>query len=201
MITPVTEAEGPGRRFAVWAQGCSIRCSGCFNPHLWTSVGGTEIEPADLAQQAIDAQVEGVTLLGGEPFDQAESFAAFAATVRAAGLSVMTFTGHYLNALTDPTAPPGTAALLGQTDLLVDGPYVASDPDLSRPWVGSRNQGFHFLTDRYSALRNQLTDLGDRLEVRVSANGEVRLNGWANVAMLDELLSGTTTTIGRGTVR
>lgn len=200
-IIPVTEAEGPGRRFAVWGQGCSIRCSGCFNPHLWTTAGGTEVDPDALAQQVVDAGVEGVTLLGGEPFDQAESFAVFASAVRAAGKSVMTFTGHYLGFLTGSEAPPGAAALLEQTDLLVDGPYIADQPDRVRPWLGSRNQGIHFLTDRYASLRDGLERERDRLEVRVSATGEVRVNGWSNVAMLDELLSGTTPVVGRGTVR
>lgn len=142
-----------------------------------------------------------MTLLGGEPFEQAESFAQFASAVRAQGLSVMIFTGHYLDKLAGPDAPHGSAALLAQTDLLVDGPYIASEPDLNRPWVGSRNQSFHFLTDRYSHLREGLTGLGDRLEVRVSTRGEVTLNGWANVAMLDDLLSGITPVVGRGQVR
>ena len=200
-VTPVTEAEGPGRRFAVWAQGCTIRCLGCFNPHLWNAAGGTDLNAEDLAQQAIDSDVEGVTLLGGEPFDQAEGFAAFAARVRAAGLSVMTFTGHYLADITGPDAPPGASDLLAQTDLLVDGPYIADDIDIDRPWIGSRNQGFHFLTDRYLHVQSELELLPDRVEIRVSARGEVRINGWANVAMLDDLLSGTTAAVGRGAVR
>ncbi|MFT4009182.1 MAG: 4Fe-4S single cluster domain-containing protein [Nocardioidaceae bacterium] len=200
-LTPTTEAEGPGQRFAVWAQGCTIRCSGCFNPHLWGTSGGMEIDPQELAGQAIAQDVEGVTLLGGEPFDQAEAFAVFASAVRTAGLSVMTFTGHYLDALTGIQAPPGAAALLAQTDLLVDGPYMADDPDHARPWVGSRNQGFHLLTDRYAHLTAELSTLSDRLEIRVSAGGDIRINGWADVAVLDELLDGMTPTIGRGHIR
>ncbi|HZI36693.1 MAG TPA: 4Fe-4S cluster-binding domain-containing protein, partial [Acidimicrobiia bacterium] len=37
---PATDAEGPGRRAALWVQGCSIRCPGCFNPHSWAFDGG-----------------------------------------------------------------------------------------------------------------------------------------------------------------
>lgn len=198
---PNTRVEGPGTRFAVWAQGCSIRCSGCFNPHLWTAGGGHDVTATELASRAIAAGVEGVTLLGGEPFDQATGFAEFARLVRVAGLSVMTFTGHELEALRNGNAPRGVEALLAETDLLVDGPYRADEPDNVRPWVGSRNQRFHFLSDRYASLRDSLCLVGDRLEVRISPAGDVQVNGWANVAMLDDLLAGTTRPVGRGRVR
>lgn len=200
-VVPVTEAEGPGQRFAVWGQGCSIRCSGCFNPHLWASTGGSEVDPHELAEQAVASQVEGVTLLGGEPFDQASAFATFARAVREAGLSVMTFTGHDLEDLAGSNAPEGAESLLAVTDLLVDGPYIADQMDLARPWVGSRNQRFHFLTDRYKHLAMHIADLADRVEVRVGADGTLKVNGWASVAMMDDLLAGEVPTIGRGQVR
>jgi pyruvate-formate lyase-activating enzyme len=46
---PATVAEGPGRRAALWAQGCSIRCPGCFNPHSWPAAGGELIPWPELA--------------------------------------------------------------------------------------------------------------------------------------------------------
>ena len=118
-MTPRTGAEGPGFRFAVWAQGCAIRCPGCFNPHFWRADGGRAVTADDLARQAIqaaeDGAIEGVTLLGGEPFEQAGGFASFASSVRAAGLSVMVFTGHEREHLEGYDAPPGSAALLAAT--------------------------------------------------------------------------------------
>lgn len=200
-VTPVTEAEGPGKRFAVWGQGCSIRCPGCFNPQFWAPTGGSEVDPHDLAEHAMASQVDGVTLLGGEPFDQASAYASFAHAVRSAGLSVMTFTGHQLEDLVGPAAPEGAEMLLAATDLLVDGPYIADQIDLGRPWVGSRNQRFHFLTDRYRHLETELGDLSDRVEIRVGPDGQIRVNGWASVAMLDELFAGEAPTVGRGQVR
>jgi anaerobic ribonucleoside-triphosphate reductase activating protein len=190
---PHTIAEGPGLRYAIWLQGCSIRCPGCFNPHLWTRRGGRWTDPDQLAVDVVAADVEGVTLLGGEPFDQAPALARFATLVRDAGLSVMTFTGHLRQELERADAPPGAHDLLAATDLLVDGPYLAEVPDHSRPWVGSRNQRFHFLTDRYSRLESKLTDLSDRVEIRVSTSGEVAVNGWATVDQLDTLLAGLST--------
>lgn len=185
----------------MWAAGCTVRCDGCFNPHFWSPDNGQLIGVVELAARAATSGGDGVTLLGGEPFDQAATFAEFARLVRKGGMSVMTFTGHRLADLRGPHAPPGSAELIAATDLLVDGPYDADSPDLLRPWVGSTNQEFHFLTDRYIHLRNELTALPDRIEVRIAPTGEVQINGWATVDQLDGLLGGDVAPLRRGRVR
>ena len=185
-----TVAEGPGRRFAVWVQGCSIRCPGCFNPHLWGAKGGTGIGAAELAERALAVPgIDGVTLLGGEPFEQARPLADFASRLAAQGLSVMTFSGFTYRELNGAGAPDGAAELLSATDLLVSGPYLSGQPDFRRPWVGSTNQEFRFLTDRLRHVEAELADLPDRIEVRVAASGEVTVNGWADLDQLDTLLA------------
>ena len=196
-----TSAEGPGVRFAVWGAGCSVRCDGCFNPHFWSPDSGQPFSVVELAARAVSSGADGVTLLGGEPFDQALAFAELARLVRESDMSVMTFTGHRLVDLRGADSPAGSAELLAATDLLVDGPYDADSPDLVRPWVGSTNQQFHFLTDRYLHLRDELATLPDRVEVRIAPTGEVRLNGWATVDQLDALLDGDVTPLRRGRVR
>jgi anaerobic ribonucleoside-triphosphate reductase activating protein len=180
-IVDTTAAEGPGLRCAVWTQGCSVRCPGCFNPQTWTTRGGTLTPWQDLVSRvlAIDG-IEGVTLLGGEPFDQPSPLGEFAAAVRAEGLSVMTFTGRLLEEL-----PP--SKLLDSTDLLVDGPYLADRPEPSRPWVGSVNQRFHFLTDRYD---ESIFTTPNRLELRIAPDGAIELNGFATTEVLEALLEG-----------
>lgn len=191
-VVPVTAAEGPGDRFAVWVQGCSIRCVDCFNPHLWTEQGGQGVKASDLIGQALSAKVEGVTLLGGEPVEQASALAVFCEGVRDAGLSVMTFTGYTLLQLRERVASgnEGIRALLAQTDLLVDGPYVADKPDHGRPWAGSTNQQFHFLTPRYAHLKDHLSRNPDRLEIRVDPQGRTSVNGWASTDALEVMLAG-----------
>jgi len=178
-----TTAEGPGERTAIWVQGCSIRCPGCFNPHLFTTRGGIPTPPAALVARILATGTEGLTLLGGEPFDQAESLAAVAAGVRAAGRSVMTFTGYEYDDLRH-RADPGVAALLARTDLLVAGPFRHDRLDHVRPWVGSTNQQFHHLTDRITVDATP-----DRLEVTISSSGDVAVNGWADTETLDALLA------------
>lgn len=200
-VVPSTRAEGPGVRFAIWVQGCTLKCVGCFNPHFWGSNGGHHRRIADLAQAITSAGVEGVTFLGGEPFEQAPALAALARSVRSCGLSVMTFTGYTREQLESAAAPEGSGSLLAETDLLVDGPYRADMPDLNRPWIGSTNQRFHFLSARYRDLEDTLTAMSDRVEIRVAPSGAVEVNGWATVDQLDELLAGATSPVRRGSIK
>jgi anaerobic ribonucleoside-triphosphate reductase activating protein len=185
-----TRAEGPGERTAVWVQGCAIRCAGCFNPHLWTTRGGEPVPADELAARVVATGTDGLTLLGGEPFDQAAALARVAAGVRAAGRSVMTFTGYRTDEL-DRAVDAGrddVAALLAATDLLVAGPFIADRIDRVRPWVGSTNQEFVLLTDRIAGSVEELWVDPDRLEVHVDATGQVAVNGWATPDALDHLL-------------
>lgn len=168
-----TGAEGPGMRYAVWLQGCPLRCPGCCNPHLLPDTGGTDVSVDELANRiAATNDIEGVTLLGGEPFAQSVQLAELLQRVRALGLSTMAFSGFTLDELREqPNAP----ALIHQLDLLVDGPYERELPDTTRRWIGSRNQVMHFLTDRYSPDDPCFTD-ADTVEIRLVA-GTLTVNG------------------------
>jgi len=188
---PYTVAEGPGERSAIWVKGCSIRCRGCFNPHMWSAKGGELWSSEELVARVVAAGTEGLTLLGGEPFDQASALAVVAAGVRAAGLSVMTFTGFTVDQLRGSVdeGREGVAALVASTDLLVAGPFLADQIDTTRPWVGSRNQEFVALTDRYADVLKNLDNAHDRVEVNVDASGRISVNGWAEMETLDALLA------------
>ena len=175
-VVPCTEAEGPGRRFAVWFQGCPLRCPGCCNPEFIPFTGGEPRTPAEMAAWMGEYRdrVEGITLLGGEPFAHAPAAAALATAARTLGLSVMVFSGYSLAQLRG-MAEPAVADLIGLTDILVDGPYNRDEPDTERRWIGSRNQQVHFLTDRYrfdDQWRQRNT-----LEIRL-AGGELTINGF-----------------------
>jgi anaerobic ribonucleoside-triphosphate reductase activating protein len=174
---------------AVWTQGCSIKCKGCFNPELWGERGGELVSTTELTRRILvevsnNPGTEGVTFLGGEPFDQASELAELAHDLRSAGLSIMVFTGFTLEELRDSTCS-ANSAFLDAIDLLVDGKFEESNLDPRRPWLGSTNQRFHFLTNRYSALDVQTRDF---LEVTVKSNGELEINGWAESADIEQLV-------------
>src|SRR4051812_25055681 len=151
-VVPCTEAEGPGRRFAVWLQGCPLRCPGCCNPQMLPFEGGRETSVAELAERVLDASdrdgVEGITILGGEPFAQSSGAAELARRVRASGLSVMVFSGFTIEEIREGR-DPASLDLLSLTDLLVDGPYLREQPEARRRWIGSANQRVHALSARY----------------------------------------------------
>src|SRR5262249_8182093 len=148
-----TEAEGPGQRFAVWVQGCPMRCQECCNPQMLRFEGGERIAVSDLVDRAVASKSEGVSLLGGEPFAQAVRCAAFAEGGGASGASVMVYTGFTLAELEEKRAQgePGVGALLDACDLLVDGRYERDLPEQERRWIGSKNQVMHFRSERYRA--------------------------------------------------
>ena len=189
-----TDAEGPGRRAALWVQGCRVHCPGCFNPQMWAQRGGTLSEPDEIAQRwvadAVASGATGVTLLGGEPFDQAVALAPVARAFREAGLTVMTFSGYPLNSLAEwASERADIAALLDATDLLCDGPYLRAHPDTKRPWIGSTNQGIRALSPAHADEVRRIADAGgaDTLEVRIGADGVISVNGWASDAALAAL--------------
>jgi anaerobic ribonucleoside-triphosphate reductase activating protein len=176
---PRTTVEGPGIRAAVQVQGCPIHCAGCALPQTWPETGGELVDSAALATRILQTpNLEGVTFLGGEPFAQAGALADLGERVRRRGLSVLTFTGYTLEALR-ARRDDAIEALLSVTDLLLAGPFRHEERDFSRPWVGSANQRFHFLTPRYAHLSEQLTAISNRLEVRLRPDGRVEINGLA----------------------
>jgi anaerobic ribonucleoside-triphosphate reductase activating protein len=180
-VVDVTLAEGPGARLAVWVQGCAIRCPGCCNPHMFDPAGGFLLRPDELLARLarVRDRIEGVTLLGGAPFEQAVALAPFARDVCRRGLSVVAFSGHLLEDLR-ADRPPGSAALLAEVDLLVDGPFVAALPERERRWAGSANQRFHFLSGRISPGVERIGPAGPErtVELRFGPDGTVERSGW-----------------------
>ncbi len=186
---PFTRVEGPGNRACLWVQGCSIHCPGCAVPWTWDPVAGELIEVESLTEQILSGDdVEGVTFLGGEPFDQAAALAELGYQMQAAGLSVMTFTGYTLEKIRN-TSRQDWHGLLSVTDLLIDGPFRRDLLDLSHPWVGSSNQQYHFLSNRYRYLETELRTIPNRLEVRLQPNGQILVNGMATSADIETLFA------------
>ncbi|MBS4218457.1 radical SAM protein [Bacillus sp. FJAT-49711] len=185
---PHTTVEGPGKRFCLWVQGCSIRCEGCGIPWTWSKKSGKTMKVEELFREIKKSKdennIEGVTFLGGEPFDQAEALGELALLVKNLGLTVMTFSGYLYEDLQKRNA---ALNLLANTDLLIDGPFIKDKLDLSRPWVGSSNQRYHFLTASYKHLENNLMTIGNKIEIRIGEDGSVSVNGMATQQTLSEL--------------
>ncbi len=152
---PVT-VLGPGRRLGLWLQGCGIGCSGCVSRDTWDVAGGTAVEVASLVetcQQMTGGGVDGLTITGGEPFEQPVALAAFldalAGWRAAAGFDVLCYSGLPLKRL-----ERDHAGLLARIDALIPEPFIEAQAT-DAPWRGSQNQPLVLFSDlarqRYAA--------------------------------------------------
>ncbi len=176
-----TVVEGPGRRFALWVQGCHRRCAGCCNPGMLDFVPKTIVDASWVCDR-IEASrcangIEGVTFLGGEPMLQAEGLSEVARFCRERALSVMVFSGYTLEEL-EAEELPFAAELLQNTDVLVDGAFDAARPERERHWVGSANQRFHYLTGFYGSGIERDPRFPHGFELRFRTDGTVLANGF-----------------------
>lgn len=141
-VTKESVVDGPGLRFVIFAQGCPHHCPGCQNPDTWDPTGGAEVAVEELLEQIrANPLLKGITLSGGEPFEQSAAFACLAEAVRERGLDVVTYTGYTWERLVElARTRPEVRQLIAASDYIVDGPYVEAQRDLALPFRGSRNQ-------------------------------------------------------------
>ncbi|MBR2680013.1 MAG: anaerobic ribonucleoside-triphosphate reductase activating protein [Exiguobacterium sp.] len=132
--------DGPGVRFVIFTQGCPRSCPGCQNPETQSTCGGYSMQ-IDRILEMIRSNplLRGVTFSGGEPFMQAGPLAELAKEVHQMGLSVMVYSGYRYEDLVAGDRTDWNA-LLSETDVLVDGPYVESQRSLALLFRGSANQ-------------------------------------------------------------
>ena len=166
-------ANGPGKRAVIWVRGCSLACPGCFNPDSHSVDGGKLISTSELAREVLELtdEIEGVTISGGEPLQQADAILTFAETIkRQSNLTVLLFSGFSWDEI---SRMPVAERLSTCVDLLIAGRYIESER-LGKGLIGSTNKTVHFLSDRYS-----MKDLESvpSCEVLISANGDISVSG------------------------
>ena len=132
--------DGPGFRYTLFTQGCPHHCPGCHNPQTHDFSGGTMIGVATLLADIIKNKfVKGVTFSGGEPFCQPEPLYQLAVELKKTGRHLMAYTGYTFEQLLE-LPDPYVTKLLGQLDLLVDGPYLEVKRNIELRFRGSANQ-------------------------------------------------------------
>lgn len=185
-IIEKTLMAGPGYRFCLWVQGCNHQCKGCMASDTWSFDGGTSMDTDDIFEKIQSVKgIEGITFLGGEPLEQPESVLEIARMAKAINLSVTVFTGFTYEQLQN-SKNDTINQLLGVIDLLIDGPFIQEEYDLSRPWVGSSNQQYRFLTNRYS--EKDLENIKNKIEIRISPDGQALINGMGDFEKIKKLL-------------
>jgi anaerobic ribonucleoside-triphosphate reductase activating protein len=171
MHYPVTYTNGPGLRYVMWTQGCSIRCTNrCLNPELqglekgMTATVDQVLEHLKKLRETLP--IEGITILGGEPTDQAAPLIRLARDAQKQNLTTMIYTGLQFEELGKRHNSTEIEELLQSLDILVEGNY---DPQQDFPgtlWRGSINQRIILLTPKY--------DIDRIKKILRSTNGKIK---------------------------
>ena len=174
VVPVVRDILGPGCRLVIWVQGCSIHCIGCMMPEAWDHNGGVKMDPEELCRNFLAAgQVEGITVSGGEPFDQPEGLEQLLVHARQYGCTTWVYTGYTIEQLA-AKRDQIFMRLLSLIDVLVDGRFK-EDVGNSVRFRGSDNQRIIRLSGAISA--EQLSVSGPAFEVSVDTNDRVMLVG------------------------
>lgn len=134
--------DGPGIRYTIFTQGCKHNCEGCHNPHTHSFEGGYRVNIEQIISEIMENPLlDGVTLSGGDPFEQAKELAELAHCLREKGYNIMTYTGYtYEYLIKNSSEINGWNELLLNTDILVDGRFELSKKNLKLKFRGSENQ-------------------------------------------------------------
>jgi len=179
-----TKVEGPGVRFCIWLQGCKKHCPGCFAKETWEFDAGKKYTVQDVFEMIkSEKEIEGVTFLGGEPFEQAKELSVLSKMVKEGGLSIVCFTGYTIEELHTKDSK-AVEDFLKNIDILIDGGFEQENFDLSRPWIGSSNQRYLFLSDFYSP--GILKSYKNKVEARISPDGRLEFNGMGDFASIKQ---------------
>lgn len=173
-----TKVEGPKSRYCIWVQGCSRHCKGCWAKATWDFNAGIEYDVNEILDDIVNTQnIDGVTFLGGEPFEQPEALEFLCKKIKEAGLSIVCFTGNTIENLKTKHH-----SILENIDLLIDGEFKEEEKDFSRPWVGSKNQNYHFLSNKFN--KSILNEYKNKVELNIQEDGMIFINGMGD---FDEL--------------
>lgn len=131
--------DGDGLRTVVFFAGCPHFCKGCHNPQSWNINNGKDMTLDEVVTEVLSNPLTDVTLSGGEPFFQAQEVSALAKALKQYRKNIWTYTGYTLEQLR-ASADPSIHKLLRYCDVLVDGPFILKERDLSLRFRGSKNQ-------------------------------------------------------------
>lgn len=165
------QALGPGNRLCIWVCGCSRSCPHCANPELQYADPAREIDMPSLLRllEPLLAEADGVTITGGEPFDQCEELSLLLDSALRHTQDILVFTGYTLKALAD-RQDAATDRVLRRIAVLIDGEYV-DELNQGDPLRGSSNQCIHYLRPEVMPAYERYLQQGRRVQNVATASG------------------------------
>lgn len=133
--------DGPGRRSVIRVAGCSLRCPGCYVPETHKRENGSLVPISSIIKEIVvnRSKHDGVTILGGEPFDQAAAVAELVSRLNKLGVHITVYTGNTIDTLIG-RKDKNVDYILTHIDLLIDGPFIRQLKEEAGEYKGSRNQ-------------------------------------------------------------
>ena len=175
-----SQIYGPGKRFVIWVQGCSLECPGCWNKEFQTTESGYELEVSELISIISSTnEIEGITILGGEPLEQPEATLILIQSVKRIGLTVMLYTGYEEDEMTDLQLECVYAS-----DIVIMGRYVSSMRDTTLRWRGSSNQEIKILSEAYKDIE---IEEREEVEITIDRNGTISMAGYPQKWLINVL--------------
>ena len=169
---------GPGKRLLIFCQGCTIRCPGCINQHLWEFGTGQNITANEVLELCND--VEGVTLHGGEPLDQSKALLEIVKILKSNRKTIILFTGYKCKELNSKEQK----LVWKLADIVVSGRYVESKRNIYLQFRGSTNQRVYCHKGKYENYK--IMDGKSVAIFRLNEDGNVIARGFRNTE-LDKL--------------
>ena len=140
---------GPGKRVAIWVAGCSRNCRGCMTPQLQDSAAGFTMNTSQLVKRLLhlQADLQGVTITGGEPFEQSDAVAEILMKLKILRprWDILLYSGYRLEEI--KKCGDRGVRFLSAIDVLIDGPFKERTP-ATDGIRGSSNQQIHYLSRR-----------------------------------------------------
>ena len=167
--------NGPGMRAVIWVQGCLLGCPGCWNPQTHDPLRGFHLDVSEIIEWFAIAsrknRIEGLTISGGEPMEQAPTVLELLRRLKAAhpGMTTGLFSGYTERELPDAL----WRAMQGHLDFAVLGRYNARRHSHD-PLVASTNQVLRLYTTRYSMADFQ----AQAAEVHIDDTGLTQITGF-----------------------
>lgn len=161
-IEKTSVANGPGVRVTLWTSGCKVGCYNCQNPQTWSFNSGRLFDDAakqELFESLDKPYIQGITFSGGHPLEPENIETVFSLIKEIKenfpDKDIWLYTGYTLNILNFTTVQKGVNfkceynncahhnliyGILQLCDVVVDGPFIEKEKDLTLKWCGSKNQ-------------------------------------------------------------
>lgn len=182
-IEEKSQIYGPGTRFVIWVQGCTLGCKGCWNVEMQPLTPKNIIDVDELTYRILKTRgIEGITLLGGEPLMQSYPLLSLVEKVKKNRLTVMLYTGYELEEINDESS----IKLINMSDIIIPGRYIHSKRSTYLRWRGSTNQAIIFNNKKYeSTYKKEIEE--NNAEIHIKKNGEITLLGYPDHQLKKEI--------------